>query len=239
MGVVRVIALVAVGVVSAACFGKLAVSVSNDVQPAVILPGGVVAQEIRIEADGAFGGLIRQSLAQASASPSSPGWDVRDNSDGSTLRLRMSRTVAIGSSELATGASSGGMQGGSVDVHVDDYVIARHFVAIVTVPPLSLGSSTSANSSSGAALGQQITQLALSGVSFDESLTMPGSVTTTNGIAGDGSRIVWHLKLDSTASQTLRAESIYPDWPRISAVGALVVLLMLAAVFRRRTLASR
>src|SRR5258706_10113974 len=226
----RLVTLVAAGVLSAACFGKLSVVVSNDVQPALILPGGAIAQEVRIEADGAFAGLIRQWLAQATAAPNSQGWDVRDNSDGSTLRLRMSRTVAIGSSQLENGANSGAMQGGSVDIAVTDYVVARRFIATVSVPAFSTAATTTTTCSFGDSLGQ----LALAGVTFDESLTMPGFITSTNGLPSDGGRVIWHLKIDSTSSQSLRAESIYLDWPRIAVAVVALLLVITSIVLRRR-----
>lgn len=224
-----VLATIIAGLITSACFGKVAVGVTNEVQPLPILPGAQLRQDLTVEADGALGGAIRQSMSQATSSGSgSPAWDIRDNSDGSTVRMRATRTVPLGDDEIRMDQSGNtGLGANRVRVSSTDYVVVRQYRLRVTVPPAS---TTPASTSTGTAgqLGDQLTKALVAGITFDEYAVMPGFVTATNGVPGDNGRLVWHLQIDSTSERELTAESLYVDWPRLAAI--LILLIAIAAI---------
>src|SRR2546428_12008638 len=106
----RLLPLAGVLAITTACFGHLAISLNEQIDPRPILPGAVLQQEISIEGDGLLGAAARQAMtqsAQASASPTA-GWQLRDNSDQTTMRFRMSLSVAMDASGTQLqGAMSG------------------------------------------------------------------------------------------------------------------------------------
>lgn len=231
-----VLAAVVAGMVTASCFGKFAVGVTNEVRPSTIVPGTQLRQEIVLEADGAIGAAVRQSMSQTisnNASADNP-WQVRDNSDASTVRLRLSRVVGIDEGREVRMNETGVAGLGVVRVASSDYLVVRRYALTVTVQPSSSSSRSPSSSVGGDAFGEQLARAALAGVTFDQYAIMPGILLATNGIPGDDGRIVWHLQWDSTATQTLTAESLFIDWPRIGAIALLLVVLGVVAVLARR-----
>lgn len=235
-----VAALSLAGVVGSACFGKFNLGVTNTIEPTVLLPGAALRQEINLESDGLLGGAIRQSVTHGDTGQSAvPGsWTIADNSDGSTVRLRITRSVPVGSEPVSSGtaSSANSVDIGVTNVRANDYVFVRRYVLTVRVQTPDLSATTSANSSSQADLSRSLGQLALAGLTYDHFAVLPGFLIATNGIPGDTSRVVWHLSLTSRSDRTLTAESLFIDWPRI----ALALLLtagavVIARVRRRRT----
>jgi hypothetical protein len=111
---------------------------------------------------------------------------------------------------------------GTIEIRADDWVFARHYVVRVLVAPSSGAGSTPPSSDQ---TTQQLTQAMLAGITYDYHLTLPGFVTSTNGLPGDDTRLTWHLALTSASERELTAESIYLDWPRI-----LLVVIVLGVV---------
>jgi hypothetical protein len=222
----RIGLLVAGALLCASCVGKFALGVSETIDPTPILPGTSVRQEVTVEADGLLGAAVRQAMTQAAASPQpqqGTAWQVRDSSDGSTTRLRMSRTVSLSEVQSDVSASSaGGLNTGATHIQSDDWIVARRYAVRIVVPSNrgSLTQTTPTDPTS-----QQLAQAILAGVTFDYFLTLPGFVTATNGVPGDNSRLVWHLDISSTSDRVLTAESIFIDWPRLALV--IVILLVL------------
>ena len=211
----------ALGLFASACVGHASVGVTTTIDPRLLLPGATMHQEIAVEADGLLGNGIRQGLNQtttASVFGGEPGWQVRDNSDPQVVRLRATRDVEVapGSQTLLLGAQSG------PSVHLDsqDYGLVRRYIVEVIIPVSSLSADQSGAST-------PATSSAIAASTYDQYLFMPGYVTATNGIPGDSGRLAWHVNLAATSDQTLTAESLYIDWPR---VGLLVLLVAIATV---------
>jgi hypothetical protein len=176
---------------------------------------------------------VKQALTDAatkSQTQPQPGtqWQVRDNSDGSGVHLRMFRTVSLTEAQTAVPESStGGFDVGTMSVRADDWLVARRYAARVVVRPAAPTGPTG-TPTPGDAAAQQLAQAMLAGITYDYYVSMPGIVTATNGVPGDQSRLVWHLDLTSGSERVLTAESIYPDWPRL--IVLLVVLALIVIV---------
>jgi hypothetical protein len=239
-GVIRRLSLLAAaGLLSTACFGKFALGVTQTIEPTPIFPGASVKQEVNVEADGLLGSAVKQAMTDAAAkgqqqSQSGTKWQVRDNSDGSAVHLRMSRTVSLTEAQTAVPQSStGGFDVGTVSVRADDWVLARRYAVRVVVAPSAPTAPTGTPSANDAA-AKQLAQAILAGITYDYYLSLPGVVTATNGLPADQSRLVWHLDLTTGTERVLTAESIYPDVPRIVVLLVGAVLIIGAITFRSR-----
>ena len=239
--------LAAAGLLATACFGKFALGVTQTIEPTPILPGANVKQELIIEADGLLGAAVKQGMTDAAAKAQAPQsgtqWQVRDTSDGAAVHLRMSRTVNLTEAQTAIPQSStGGFDVGTMNLHADDWGLARHYsVRIVVTPTAPTGPPGTPGAPTGPvdndAAGQQLAKAILAGMTYDYYVALPGMVTATNGVPGDQSRLVWHLDLSSGAERVLTAESIYPDVPRL--VVFVVAILLLAGIVIVRSRARR
>jgi hypothetical protein len=213
--------------------------VTQTIEPTAILPGASVKQEVSVEADGLLGTAVRQAMTDSAAKSQKqpqPGtqWQIRDNSDGAAVHLRMSRTVSLTEAQTAVSqASTGGFDVGTMSVRADDWGVARRYTVRVVVTP-SAPSGPTGTSTANDAQAQQLAKAMLAGISYDYYMSLPGMVTATNGAPGDQSRLVWHLDLASGAERVLTAESIYPDWPRLIVLLLVVVLIVGTLVFRSR-----
>jgi hypothetical protein len=231
--------LAAAGLLATACFGKFALGVTQTIEPTPLLPGANVKQELNIDADGLLGTAVKQALTDAAAkgqAQAQPGtqWQVRDNSEGSAVHLRMFRTVSLSEAQTAVPQSStGGFDVGTMTVHADDWGVARHYTVRIVVSP-STPSSQAGTPTGTDATSQQLAQAILAGITYDYYVSLPGVVTASNGVPGDQSRLVWHLDMTATSPRTLTAESIYPDVPRLVALLLIVVLIVGTIVLRPR-----
>jgi hypothetical protein len=235
----RLALLAAAGLLATACFGKFALGVTQTIEPTPILPGANVRQELNIEADGLLGTAVKQALTDTTTkaqAPTGTQWQIRDNSEGSAVHLRMFRTVSLTEAQTAVPQSStGGFDVGTMSVHADDWGLARHYTVRIIVSP-STPSSPAGTPTGTDATSQQLAQAILAGITYDYYISLPGLVTATNGVPGDQSRLVWHLDMTSTSPRTLTAESIYPDVPRLVLL-LVVIVLIVGTVFigsRRR-----
>jgi hypothetical protein len=180
---------------------------------------------------------VKQALTDAAAKgqgQAQPGtqWQVRDNSEGSAVHLRMFRTVSLTEAQTAVPQSStGGFDVGTLSIHADDWGVARHYTVRIVVSP-STPTSPAGTPTGTDATSQQLAQAILAGITYDYYMSLPGLVTATNGLPGDQSRLVWHLDMTSTSPRVLTAESIYPDVPRFVLL-LLVIVLIVGAVFLR------
>jgi hypothetical protein len=236
----RLALLAAAGLLSTACFGKFALGVTQTIEPTPILPGANVKQELNIEADGLLGTAVKQALTDAATkgqaqAQSGTQWQIRDNSDGSAVHLRMFRTVSLAEAQTAVAQSStGGFDVGTMNIHADDWLVARHYTVRIVVTPSA--PTTPAGTPTGTdATSQQLAQAILAGITYDYYVSLPGVVTATNGVPGDQSRLVWHLNLTSGSERALTAESIYPDVPRLIVLLLVIVLIVGAVFVRSRT----
>jgi hypothetical protein len=244
--VIRRLSLLALaGLFATACFGKLALGVTQTIEPTPLFPGANVRQEVNVEADGLLGTAVKQAMSdtatkgQAQAA-SGAQWQVRDNSDAGAVHFRMSRTVSLSEAQSAVPQSStGGFDIGTMSVRADDWLLARHYavrVLVSTKPPSTpTGAPTGTPTAGSDAASQQLAQAILAGLSYDYYLSLPGFVTATNGLAGDQSRLVWHLDMSAASDRVLTAESVYVDWIRIAAVLAVVALVVIATLVRARS----
>ena len=235
----RLFMLAVAGLLATACFGKFALGVTQTIEPTPILPGANVKQELNIEADGLLGTAVKQALTDASAkaqaqAQSGTQWQIRDNSEGSAVHLRMFRTVSLTEAQTAVAQSStGGFDVGTMSVRADDWGLARHYTVRIVVTPSA--PSTPAGTPTGTdATSQQLAKAILAGITYDYYVALPGVVTATNGVPGDQSRLVWHLDLTSGTERVLTAESIYPDVPRLIALLLVIVLIACAILIRSR-----
>jgi len=231
----RLALLATVGLLATACFGKFALGVTQTIEPTPILPGANVKQELNIEADGLLGTAVKQALTEAATKgqaqpPSGTQWQIRDSSDGSAVHLRMFRTVNLTEAQTVVAQSStGGFDIGAMNVHADDWLLARHYTVRIVVTPTA--PSTPSGTTTGTdATSQQLAKAILAGITYDYYVALPGVVTATNGVPGDQSRLVWHLDLTTGSERVLTAESVYPDVPRL-VVLLLVIVLIVGAVF--------
>ena len=231
--------LAAAGLLATACFGKFALGVTQTVEPTPILPGASVKQELNIEADGLLGTAVKQALTEAATKGQAQGqsgtqWQIRDNSDGSAVHLRMFRTVNLTEAQTAVAQSStGGFDIGTMNIRSDDWGLARHYAVRIVVTPSA--PSTPAGTPTGTdATSQQLAKAILAGITYDYFIGLPGIVTATNGVPGDQSRLVWHLDLTSGSERVLTAESIYPDVPRLIVFLVAIVLFAGAVIVRSR-----
>jgi hypothetical protein len=236
----RLLLLAAAGLLATACFGKFALGVTQTIEPTPILPGANVKQELNIEADGLLGTAVKQALTDAATkgqaqTQSGTQWQIRDNSDGAAVHLRMSRTVGLTEAQTAVEQSStGGFDVGTMTVRADDWGIARHYSVRIVVTPSA--PSTPAGTPTGTdATSQQLAKAILAGITYDYYIGLPGVVTATNGVPGDQARLVWHLDMTSGAERVLTAESIYPDVPRLIVFVLAIVLLAGVVIVRSRT----
>jgi hypothetical protein len=230
--------LVAAGLLATACFGKFALGVTQTIEPTPILPGASVKQELNIEADGLLGTAVKQALTDASTKgQAQPGsgtqWQIRDNSEGSAVHLRMFRTVSITEAQTAVAQSStGGFDVGTMTVRGDDWLLARRYTVRIVVTPSApntpVGTPTGTDATS-----QQLAKAILAGITYDYYISMPGVVTATNGASGDQSRLVWHLDLTAGTERVLTAESIYPDVPRLIFLLVIVGLIVVGIIVLR------
>jgi hypothetical protein len=202
-----------------------------------ILPGANVRQELSIEADGLLGSAVKQSVdasakAQTQAQPGTQ-WQVRDNSEGSVVHLRMFRTVSLTEAQTAVPqASTGGFDIGTMTIRADDWLVARRYAVRVAVTPSAPSGPTGTPTANDAA-AQQLAAAMLAGITYDYYLSMPGFVTATNGLPGDQSRLVWHLDLAAGSQRVLTAESIYPDVPRLILLLVIVALIAVGTIILR------
>jgi hypothetical protein len=235
----RLSILAAAGLIATACFGKFSLGVTQTIEPTPILPGASVKQEVNVEADGLLGTAVKQAMTEAAAKAEKqpqPGtqWQVRDNSDGAAVHLRMFRTVSLTEAQAAVPQSStGGFDVGTISVRADDWLLARRYTVRAVVSTKAPTTPTGTPTGNDAA-AQQLAQAMLAGITYDYYMSLPGFVTSTNGAPGDKSRLVWHLDLTSGAERVLTAESIYPDWPRLILLLLVVALVFGAIVFRSR-----
>jgi hypothetical protein len=236
----RLLTLAIAGLLATACFGKFALGVTQTIEPTPILPGASVKQELSIEADGLLGTAVKQALTDAATkaqaqTQSGTQWQIRDNSEGATVHVRMFRTVSLAEAQTAVAQSStGGFDVGTMNIRADDWGIARHYTVRIVVTPSA--PTTPAGTPTGTdATSQQLAQAILAGITYDYYVSLPGVVTATNGVLGDQSRLVWHLSLTSGAERVLTAESIYPDVPRLVVLLLLIVLIVGAILIRSRT----
>ena len=235
----RLALLAAAGLLATACFGKFSLGVTQTIEPTPILPGANVKQELNIEADGLLGTAVKQALTDAATkgqaqTQSGTQWQIRDNSDGSAVHLRMFRTVSMAEAQTPVAqASTGGFDVGTMSVHADDWVLARRYAVRIAVTPSA--PSTPVGTPTGTdATSQQLAQAILAGITYDYYVSLPGIITATNGVPGDQSRLVWHLNLTSGSERVLTAESIYPDVPRLIVFLVAIVLFAGAVIVRSR-----
>ena len=230
----RALAAASLLLLTTACFGRLSIALTQQIDPRPILPGATLQQEIAIEGEGLLGAAARQAMTQ-STNATTTGWQLRDNSDGTTVRFHMLRSVPMDASGTRVQSSFSG-DPGKVQVASDDWIVVRRYHVQVDVStPESAVAPTSNDAQS-----QQLAQLVLAGISYDHYLRMPGIVTSTNGTRTDDGRIGWHVSFTSASTQeSLMAESIYPDAPRAALLVALIIGLVFArfAISRRRTAA--
>jgi hypothetical protein len=230
--------LAAGGLLATACFGKFSLGVTQTIEPTPILPGASVKQELNIEADGLLGTAVKQAMTEAAAKTqaqpqSGTQWQVRDNSDGSAVHLRMFRTVGLTEAQIAVPESStGGFDVGTITVRADDWVLVRRYAARVVVSTKAPTTPTGTTPTGTDAAAQQLAKAMLAGITYDYYISLPGIVTATNGVPGDQSRLVWHLDLTSGSERVLTAESIYPDWPRLVLL-LIVIILIVGAIWLR------
>ena len=228
----RLLVLAAVVALGTACFGRLSIALNEQIEPRPILPGAVLQQEIAIEGDGLLGAAARQAMtqsAQASANASAAGWQLRDNSDGTTVRFRMFRSVSMDANGAQLQSNVSGDPGKVQVVSSDWFVLRRYRIQVDVSTPDSAVAPSSSDPQS-----QQLAQLVLAGITYDHYLRLPGFVTSTNGTRSDDGRIVWHVAFNSpTTQESLVAESIYPDLPRVALLLALIVALVVWRVVAR------
>ncbi|TMC73388.1 MAG: hypothetical protein E6J13_03845 [Chloroflexi bacterium] len=230
--------LAAAGLLATACFGKFALGVTQTIEPTPILPGASVKQELAVEADGLLGTAVKQGMTDAvtkgqAQAPSGTQWQVRDNSDGSAVHLRMFRTVSLTEAQTAVPqATTGGFDIGALNVRADDWVLVRRYTVRVVVSP-SAPTGPAGTPTGNDAAARQLAQAMLAGITYDYYIALPGLVTATNGATGDQSRLVWHLDLTSGTERVLTAESLYPDVPRIVLLLVLVAALVIVVIWLR------
>ena len=231
--------LAAAGLLATACFGKFALGVTQTVEPNPILPGASVKQEVNVDADGLLGSAVKQAMTEAATKSQAQGqtgtqWQIRDNSEGAAVHIRMSRSVSLAEAQTAVSkTSTGGFDVGTISIRADDWLIARHYTVRVVVSPSAPGAPAGTPTGTDAT-SQQLAQAILAGITYDYFVSLPGVVTATNGVPGDNSRLVWHLDLTTGSERVLTAESIYPDWPRLVLLLVIFVLLGSGIVFRSR-----
>ncbi|MDQ2914910.1 MAG: hypothetical protein M3T56_16910 [Chloroflexota bacterium] len=230
--------LAAAGVFATACFGKFALGVTQTVEPTPILPGASVKQEVNIDADGLLGTAVKQAMTDSTTKgqvlpQTGTQWQIRDNSEGSAVHLRMSRTVSLSEAQTAVPESAtGGFDIGTMTVRADDWLVARRYAVRVVVSSRAPTSPTGTPTATDAA-AQQLAAALLAGITYDYYVNLPGIVTATNGAPGDQSRIVWHLDPTSASERTLTAESIYPDVPRLILLLAVIALIVVGTIILR------
>lgn len=237
--------LAAAGLLATACFGKFALGVTQTIEPTPILPGASVKQEVNVDADGLLGTAVKQAMTDAATKDqaqagSGTQWQIRDNSDGSAVHLRMFRSVSLTEAQAAVPQSStGGFDVGTISVGAEDWLVARRYVVRVVVspsvptgPPGTPGAPTGPLDNDAA--GQQLAKAILAGITYDYYVSLPGVITATNGLPGAESRLVWHLDLTSGTERVLTAESIYPDFPRLIVLLLVIVLVAGTIIFRSR-----
>ena len=235
----RLLILAAAGLLATACFGKFALGVTQTVEPNPILPGASVKQEVNVDADGLLGSAVKQAMTEAATKGQAQGqtgtqWQIRDNSEGASVHLRMSRSVSLTEAQTAVSkTSTGGFDVGTISVRADDWLIARHYTVRVVVSPSAPGAPPGTPTGTDAT-SQQLAQAILAGITYDYFVSLPGVITATNGVPGDNSRLVWHLDLTAGSERVLTAESIYPDWPRLVLLLVIFILLGSGIVFRSR-----
>ena len=234
----RLAMLAAAGLLTTACFGKFALGVTQTIEPTPILPGASVKQEVNVDADGLLGTAVKQAMTDAAAKAqkqpqSGTQWQIRDNSDGAAVHLRMFRSVSLTEAQTAVPqASTGGFDVGTISVRADDWLVARRYAVRIVVSP-SAPTGPAGTPTANDAAGQQLAQAILAGITYDYYVSLPGVVTATNGIPGAESRLVWHLDLTTGTERVLTAESIYPDVPRIILLLMLIVVIVVAAIWLR------
>jgi hypothetical protein len=228
------------GLLVSACFGKFTLGVTQSIEPTPVLPGASVRQEVAVDADGLLGSAVKQAMTEAATKGTVQGqtgtqWQIKDNSDGPNVKIRMSRTVGLGEAQQAVAQSStGGFDVGTIVVRADDWGIARHYAVRVVVSPGKSSPATPSSSQANDATTQQLAKALLAGITYDYFIGLPGFVTSTNGTAADQSRLVWHMDLTSTSERVLVAESIYLDWMRIVLVLVIVALVVAGIWYMRR-----
>jgi hypothetical protein len=233
----RFLMLSAAGLLATACFGKFALGVTQTIEPTPILPGANVKQELNIEADGLLGTAVKQALTDASTKAQAQAqagtqWQIRDSSEGAAVHLRMFRTVNLNEAQTPVAQSStGGFDVGTMNIHADDWGLARHYTVRIVVTPSAPTTPTGTTTGTDAT-SQQLAKAILAGITYDYYVGLPGVVTASNGVPSDGSRLVWHLDLASGSARTLTAESIYPDVPRLVML-LVVIVLVVGLVFIR------
>ena len=206
-----------------ACFGRLAIGLNEQIDPRPILPGAVLQQEIAIEGEGLLGAAARQAMTQAATGANTnPGWQLRDNSDGTTVRFRLFRSVPIDANGTQVQTNVNG-DPGKVQVASSDWGLVRRYRVQVDVSTPDSAIAPSATDSQ----SQQVAQLMLASISYDHYLRMPGIVTSTNGTRSDDGRIAWHVSFNPpTTQESLVAESVYPDVPRVALLALVIVALI-------------
>jgi hypothetical protein len=233
----RLAMLAAAGLLGTACFGKFALGVTQTVEPTAILPGASVKQELNIEADGLLGSAVKQAMTEAAMKEALPQagtkWEIRDNSEGTEVRLRMFRTVSLTEAQTEVPeASTGGFDVGTMTVRADDWLLARRYAVRVVVSSRAPTSPTGAPTGTDAA-AQQLAAAILAGITYDYYVSLPGFITATNGAPGDQSRLVWHLDPSSSSERILTAESIYPDVPRLVLLLVILALILIGTIVLR------
>lgn len=213
-----------------ACVGHLSVDANIGVEPRLLLPGGVMTIELALEGQGLLANTVRDQVSPEGFAEKGAGfaWQVTDTSDGETLRVKaMSRREVDGSFDAAS------LPGTSLsDLRLDfaDYLVFRTYRLHVALP-------MDGAAAGGDALSRQTAAAALAAVRYDWSVTLPGSIRSTNGVVSSTSgKALWHIDVASQRTHTLDAESLYVDVPRI----ALMLGILGAALairLRRRTAA--
>lgn len=218
------------GLLASACFGKFALGVTQTIEPTPLLPGASVRQEVTVDADGLLGSAVKQAMTDAATKGTAQGqgttgWQIKDNSDGPNVKIRLTRTVSLAEAQrVVEKTSTGGFDVGTIVVRADDWGLARHYTVRIAVSPGSSTPAAPTSSQPNDATSQQLAKALLSGITYDYFLSLPGFVTSTNGTSAEQSRLVWHMDLTSTSERVLTAESIYLDWMRIVLVIVIVAV---------------
>jgi hypothetical protein len=214
-----------------ACVGHLSVDANIQVEPRLLLPGGVMTIELVLAGEGLLANTVRDQVSPEGFAEKAAGleWQVTDTSDEQTLRVK-----AVSHREIDGAFDAASLPGTPLsDLRLDvaDYLVFRTYRLHVALP-------MDGASAGGDALAKQTATAALAALRYDWSVTLPGTIRSTNGVVSSTSgKALWHIDVASQRTHLLDAESLYVDVPRIAVMLGILAAALALRLRRRRTAA--
>jgi hypothetical protein len=189
-----------------------------------INPSGSVAQDINIEATGVIGGLLSEQFDTGEME--TLGWYIQTEKSTDSFKVIASKTFSRDEAvEIFTGAES---PASNTKVNVTGNLLYRNYRFETTLKGTQ-GDSTSSLNDEITNMGEALSN---SMFNFHWSVTVPGTIVSTNADKKEGNTATWNFSLTSLESDRyMIIEARYINWPVIIGGASVLIVIIAAAIF--------